>query len=375
MPSVLIDFVQDFSRSLNSVHRCLQDFAPQSSYMPPNLDNVVPHLAKSNSGANLELGHAQVDALTRLSRQRQMSMRNLRNIRQSTGLSLFISSELSVDDDIKEKRIAFIKILRTVYLRLVDRGELDARGFLVYSLCRSTDSAEVAAMQGDSLDDWNLLRKASDSWVRSTETMVRRIIDLKRLIKDFNKGFHKEFFQIQQALAFTYAHELARKSFKREFIQAEQVTLTEAEKVVLFESEQQQKLAEEDLRKYDVANVNMVRSHYACQILLNRAAYCYKDQLGHGLITEMEAGTLLEEIEGLIKRLLECREPIHKECDCSVSEPPHSCIKAMFKMPTLRRAAQIRKKSSESTIISVTDQAKPIHSCNITAEGVQESDV
>lgn len=342
--------------------------------MPPNLDNVVPHLAKSNSGTNMELGQAQVNALTRLSRQRQMSMRNLRNIRQSTGLSMFISSESSLDDEIKEKRIAFIKILRTVYLRLVDRGELDSRGFLVYSLCRSTDSAEVAAMQGDSLDDWNSLRKASDSWVRSSETMVRRMIDLKRLIKDFNKGFHKEYFQIQQALAFTYAHELARKSFKREFIQAEQITLTEAEKVVLFESEQQQKLAEDALSTYDVANVNMVRSHYACQILLNRAAYCYKDQLNHGLITEMEAGTLLEEIEGHIKMLLECRETIHKECECSVSERPHSCIKIMFKMPTLQRESQMRKKNSESTIVSVTDQAKPNHSSNAT-EGVQEPDV
>jgi hypothetical protein len=302
-------------------------------------------------------------------------MRNLRNIRQTTGLSVMVGSDLKVDDDIREKRVAFIKILRTVYLRLVDRGELDARGFLVYSLCRSADSAEVAVMQGYPLSDWNILQKASQSWVRSTESLVRRIINLKRLITDFNNRFHKDCFQIEQIFAYTYAHELARKSFKREFIQAEQVTLTEAEKVVLFESEQQVKLAEEVLGEFEVEHVNMVRSHYACQILLNRAAYCYKDQLNHGLITEMEAGALLEEIQGHIRHLLECHETVHKEIDSSTTEHPVGGIKTMLKMPTSLRASRMQKKNSESTINSVTDQARTIHSSATATATVPEADV
>ncbi len=327
--------------------------------MPPNLENVVPHLSKSISNTSVtDLGEAQVNTLRKISRQRQMSMRNLRNIRQTTGLSVMVGSAMQIDDDIREKRVAFIKILRTVYLRLVDRGELDARGFLVYSLCRSADSAEVAVMQGYPLDDWNALRKASDSWVRSTESLVRRIINLKRLVREFNKGFRKDCFQIEQIIAYTYAHELARKSFKREFIQVEQVNLTEAEKVVLFESEQQVKLAEEVLGKFEVEHVNMVKSHYACQILLNRAAFCYKDQLIHGLITEMEAGTLLEEIQGHIRYLLECQETVHKESDGSKTEHPVGGINNMLKIRKPLRASWMQKKNSESTINSTTDQAR-----------------
>ena len=345
-----------------------KEFSPLSSYMPPNLENVVPHLSRSIDGANVELGPAQANVLSRLSRQRQMSMRNLKSLRQNTSLSLFNGCELNVDDDIREKRIAFIKILRTVYLRLVDQGELDARGFLVYSLCRSADSAEVAAMQGVPLDDWNLLRKASVSWVRLADSIVRRLIHLKKLIKEFNSQFQEECFQIEQILAFTYAHELARKSFKREFIKSEQVNLTEAEKVVLFESEQQVTLAEEALSKFDVVHVNTVRSHYACQILLNRAAYCYKDQLSHGLITEMEAGTLLEEIEGHISNMLECRETVHKESDGSTTEHSRCGIKSILKM-------QMKKNTSESTMNTNTDLARNDNiSANATA-GAPEAEV
>jgi hypothetical protein len=214
-------------------------------------------------------------------------------------------------------------------------------------------------MQGFPLDDWNLLQKASDSWVRSADSIVRRLIHLKRLIRDFNQNFRKDCFHIEQIIAYMYAHELARKAFKREFIKAEQVTLTEAEKVVLYESEQQVKLAEEELSKFDIMHVKTVRSHYACQILLNRAAYCYKDQLNHGLITEMEAGTLLEEIEGHISNLLECRETVHdQKDDGSKSERPRCGIKTIFKMPTLLRTSQMQKKNSVVSMKSVTDQAR-----------------
>lgn len=344
--------------------------------MPPNLQNVVPHLSKSNGGSNAELGQAQVNVLSRLSRQRQLSMRNLKNIRQNTGLSLG-GSEMNADDDIREKRIAFIKILRTVYLRLVDQGELDARGFLVYSLCRSADSAELSAMQGFPLGDWNLLQKASDSWVRSAESIVRRLIHLKRLIRDFNQSFHKDCFHIEQIIAYTYAHELARKAFKREFIKAEQVTLTESEKVVLYESEQQVKLAEEKLSKFDIVHVKTVRSHYACQILLNRAASCYKDQLNHGLITEMEAGTLLEEIEEHISNLVECRETVHdeKDSDGSKSERQRCGIKTLFKMPTLLRKSTKQEKNSVVSINSITDQARSTHGSTPATAVAPDADV
>ncbi len=225
---------------------------------------------------------------------------------------------------LQEKRVSFYKILRNAYHRQVDGGELDARGFLVYSLCRSTDFAEDAASRGLPMDDWNLLQKLSDSWVRSADTMMRRMVDMRHLIWDIHKDFHKERFQIEQIFAFIYAHELSRNSFKREFIKTREAGLTDVEQVVMYESEQQVKRAEEALAKFDIASVSTVRSHYACRILLNRAAYCYSKQLDHNLINEREAGTLLEEIEGHIRNLLECREKDHSDVESNQSNTEQS---------------------------------------------------
>ena len=265
------------------------------------------YLSQTKDSVNVELGQAQDSFNSLMHSERNIS---ISSIRQGTS-SNFDSSVKAEDAVVQEKRVAFYKILRNAYHRQVDRGEMDARGFLVYSLCRSTDFAEDAASRGLPMDDWNSLQKLSDSWVRSADTMMRRMVDMRRLIRDMNKDFYRERFRIEQIFAFTYAHESARKSFTREFIKTGEAGLTDAEQVVMYESEQQVKLAEEALSKFDVVNVNMVRSHYACRILLNRAAYCYSKQLDHTLITEREAGTLLEEIEGLIDDLLECRDKDH----------------------------------------------------------------
>ena len=274
------------------------------------------YLSQTKDSVNVELGQAQDSFNSLMHSERNIS---ISSIRQGTS-SNFDSSVKAEDAVVQEKRVAFYKILRNAYHRQVDRGEMDARGFLVYSLCRSTDFAEDAASRGLPMDDWNSLQKLSDSWVRSADTMMRRMVDMRRLIRDMNKDFYRERFRIEQIFAFTYAHESARKSFTREFIKTGEAGLTDAEQVVMYESEQQVKFAEEALSKFDVTNVNMVRSHYACRILLNRAAYCYSKQLDHNLITEREAGTLLEEVEGHINDLLECRHKDHSDVESNRSK-------------------------------------------------------
>ena len=269
---------------------------------------------------DVELSQAQDSFHSFMQSQRSFSVSN---IRQGTN-SVADVSEKAESVVLQEKRVSFYKILRNAYHRQVDGGELDARGFLVYSLCRSTDFAEDAASRGLPMDDWNFLQKLSDSWVRSADTMMRRMVDMKHLIWDIHKDFHKERFRIEQIFAFIYAHELARKSFKREFIKTREAGLTDAEQVVMYESEQQVKSAEEALAKFDIDSVSTVRSHYACRILLNRAAYCYSKQLDHNLITEREAGTLLEEIEGHIRNLLDCREKDHSDVESNQSNTEQS---------------------------------------------------
>ena len=78
-------------------------------------------------------------------------------------------------------------------------------------------------------------------------------------------------------------------------------------------SDEQVALANKALSELDEDDVAMVKSHYACQILLNRSAYYFKKLQKSGLMTEKEAGEFLEEIEGSLFELLECRETHHSE--------------------------------------------------------------
>jgi len=53
-------------------------------------------------------------------------------------------------------------------------------------------------------------------------------------------------------------------------------------------SDEQVEVADALLSKLDKTNVAIVKSHYACQILLNRAAYCFQKLKKHGPMTERE---------------------------------------------------------------------------------------
>ena len=106
---------------------------------------------------------------------------------------------------------------------------------------------------------------------------------------------------------------MARTVFKREFTK-DGGHLTAAEKVVMDESDKQVELASEALDELDDKDVAIIKSHYACQILLNRAAQYFKTLRGQGLVTDREAGEYLEEIEKDIHNLLESgREAVHPD--------------------------------------------------------------
>ena len=53
-------------------------------------------------------------------------------------------------------------------------------------------------------------------------------------------------------------------------------------------------MADALLSKLDKTDVALVKSHYACQILLNRAAYYFKKLKKHGLVIEQEEQVYLE---------------------------------------------------------------------------------
>mmetsp|Transcript_11154 Transcript_11154/g.19589 ORF Transcript_11154/g.19589 Transcript_11154/m.19589 type:complete len:998 (+) Transcript_11154:30-3023(+) len=302
-----------------------KDRSPSSSYIRPNLKNVLPYIYQPAEKTSVEDGNGDdtPPSPTLLRRTEMMKKRRLsvQKIRQSHGNrgTVFDLRVRYNERTVQEERLVFIKILRSSYHRLVDHGELDHRGFIVHSLGQSLDYAEDAASRGLPLSDWNALEVASDSFARPATHLMRILFNMKQRMKnkeyriDFDLDFFVVHLKVRQILAFTHAHEWARKVFKEEFSKAGYGSLTAAEKIILDESEKQVEMADEALNEMADEDVAIVKSHYVCHILLNRTAYYFKKLKKHGLVTEKEAGGFLEEIEEHIDHVLKCREMVHTD--------------------------------------------------------------
>ena len=112
---------------------------------------------------------------------------------------------------------------------------------------------------------------------------------------------------MRQILAFIGAHDWATRHFTREFSKDgfQNITdhLTDVEKIILKENDEQVRLAEEALNHLGATDVKIVTSHYLCQILLNRAAHHLEQLKEHGLMSDKEATDYLEEIEAQLSKL------------------------------------------------------------------------
>ena len=121
-------------------------------------------------------------------------------------------------------------------MKLIEHGQIQARGFIIHSLGQSLDYAEDAASRGLPLNDWNALEVASDSWARPAESMMTTLFRFFNRLKrkkyrvDFDLDFLVINLKVRQILAFTHAHQWARRIFKKEFAKAKG-HLTEAEKI------------------------------------------------------------------------------------------------------------------------------------------------
>lgn len=82
---------------------------------------------------------------------------------------------------------------------------------------------------------------------------------------------------------------------------------------MLDESAAQVKLADKALLSLAKEDVKMIKSHYACHILLNRSAHYFAQLANHGLMTPREASEFTEEIEEEIHFLSACREFTHDD--------------------------------------------------------------
>ena len=141
--------------------------SPSHSYVAPNLMNVIPYLYQSERNISAEQGYDDGKPPSRRPFRRTEMMKHrrasARNIRKSHGLrqTVFDLRAHYDEKDVQEERLVFLKILRSAYYRLIEHGELQARGFIFQSLTQSLDFTEDAASRGLPMNDWNALEVAS----------------------------------------------------------------------------------------------------------------------------------------------------------------------------------------------------------------------
>ena len=306
---------------------------PAHDYLRPNLKNVIPYLKKISADEKASLVEAveevkknEVKRRYDLLRNRAKSIAKIKTGQdaatkmQKVVLDFNRRQSLDVrcdDKHARELRIVVVEALRSAYARLIDQGELESRSFIAYSLNRSLDYAGDSVSRGFPLNDWDCLQVASNSFLKYTETALHGFLGIKHQIKHrtffrLDRGYFLIHMRTCKVLAFIKAHELAKGGLKKFCSNASTDEYSAAEIVVLRECDIQIQLAEDALNEIDKEQVQQVKSHYACQILLNKAAHFLQTLTAQGLMTQGEAGQILEEIEDHVQGVVECQKEVHE---------------------------------------------------------------
>mmetsp|Transcript_2950 Transcript_2950/g.4511 ORF Transcript_2950/g.4511 Transcript_2950/m.4511 type:complete len:912 (+) Transcript_2950:73-2808(+) len=325
-----VPFLRDITyEQLKAAVKRHKEQTPPCSYKHPNLANVLPYMNGSAVDDENVEGEARNVNKSRDSssgiRSRRTSLiqfprlPSVRHLMRASARGSIFDLRKSTETKMEanEERLIFIKALRAAYHLLIERGEVESRGFLPYSLFSSLDYAQDKAARGQPLADWEALCVASNSLASHVKMVLLRVKRIFRLRAITINEFHTELehfgmlFLVQELLAFIKAHEIAEKAFKDLSQGDGRDELTLAENVVLQESVDQVLLAEQALDEFDEKEVQQIKSHYACHIILSKAAAYYETLSRQGLMSEREAGEILEEMESHILHTKECQDSSH----------------------------------------------------------------
>eukprot|EP00985_Skeletonema_marinoi_P020018 scaffold11699_cov139-Skeletonema_marinoi.AAC.7 len=293
---------------------------PAHDYLRPNLKNVIPYLKKISADEKASLVEAVEEVKKNEVKRRYDLLRNrAKSIAKikTEGNPWMYGVMISTHESARELRIVVVEALRSAYARIIDQGELESRSFIAYSLNRSLDYAGDSVSRGFPLNDWDCLQVASNSFLKYTETALHGFLGIKHQIKHrtffrLDRGYFLIHMRTCKVLAFIKAHELAKGGLKKFCSNASTDEYSAAEIVVLRECDIQIQLAEDALNEIDKEQVQQVKSHYACQILLNKAAHFLQTLTAQGLMTQGEAGGILEEIEDHVQGVVECQKEVHE---------------------------------------------------------------
>jgi hypothetical protein len=303
-----------------------KDKVPLSEYKEPFLDNVLPYIHKQQAekepkdeGDNTLPAEEPEEAVSSVGVQPTVETsendasprsRPMPPTKQSASVDLTGHTVRSI-----ELRGIFIEILRYAYKKQVEKGELDGRGFLDYVLFQSLEFAADDVSMGKPLNDWEAATIVGANWTNRVEHWIHSVYSLNCAYRADMRAVSSEYIKarvdVKRALSFIAAHQYAQERFKREFTDGHVGEFSADEMLILSESESEVAKAEKVLHSYDHRDVQVIVSHLACRILLNKGAR-YMEYLGNeGLLTAREASSYVESCDRAIDQLKYCSKWQH----------------------------------------------------------------
>jgi NhaP-type Na+/H+ or K+/H+ antiporter len=180
-----------------------------------------------------------------------------------------------------ELRKNFVEMLRSAYHKMIEKEELDGReGFLTHAIIEGLEFTADEVSRGMPLDDFIMVKKVTSTWTEPCLRHLSRALNVLSVcssgrgsqacakVKMVSASYEKVIEEVHLAVAVVRAHEMAQVEFHKEYCNVHGVG--RMEKVILYESQKQVRLAEHVLETCPEKDV--IISHLVCRILFARSA-------------------------------------------------------------------------------------------------------
>lgn len=287
----------------------------KSGYTPPELRNFLPYLEEeSKDSSEAEKGETHVGAYFRRLEALPHDGDDAKRLRPKIHGSMF-DDGTQKPLPVEEVRRLFLEVLRTMYMSQIKSGYMVNREYLVYALLESIDFASDKIKE--SLCDWkysNLLEKPLSEAIHRIQHH-KQVISCCECFCGERTHYDLEHLdlrlQVERCVSFLEAHKQARRVLQEEF-SATHGQLSEAEQIVLGESDEECRLATELLESFPKESLQLIISHKFNSILLNRSVTYIEALTESHVIKDTEAETFLEDIQ----------EELFANESCSAAEHP-----------------------------------------------------
>mmetsp|Transcript_23687 Transcript_23687/g.43507 ORF Transcript_23687/g.43507 Transcript_23687/m.43507 type:complete len:621 (-) Transcript_23687:33-1895(-) len=290
----------------------VKEDTPINKYKAPRLENILPYFVDNNFPEKTDfswvedLGEPCQVLVPATLQQMTDTASELEDLKVKVGAS----------DEAKELRLIFLELLRFAYDQLFVDGVLDPRnggpGFVAYTLRQGLDFASDAVKNRDEpLNDYDYSHVVERPWEMNGKRFMHQIWHpfarcLKKKVADTpTKEQQNATLAVNLSVSFVHAHLVAQAFMADEFGKSNdddqrsadsKASFADVYRLIILESDTEIQKAEAALAARDAKDVDITKSHLFCKIMLSHAVHDITKVRDVGLVSNIEAGEVLEEI-------------------------------------------------------------------------------